>query len=282
MTVDYTKFPFTDVENPHAATLTEAITVDPVDEGFVVLAIKLRDPAGFEARIRTFAQAVRASAEETGLRDVTAYREFRRDELGSAVPFDQAIAAAVLDDAAERAKSEGARYPTLRPAIKMVETNDIADYTLLLEYASPEQAAAAVAAWKGGEGSYAALTGDAETATLGAFRNMKRYAGVSRDPNVIQFFNFFPGPGDADALWQGWQEALPWFFETGEMRSSFPLKALDPEQRLLVVNYAHFDSIKHFFLGVAYDPNYLDVVTRCYVDRGFKLPMPFFCKIVPV
>jgi hypothetical protein len=105
---------------------------------------------------------------------------------------------------------------------------------------------------------------------------------VSRDPNVIQFFNFFPAPGDADALWQGWQDALPWFFETGEMRSSFPMKALDPEQPLLVVNYAHFDSIKHFFLGVAYDPNYLEVVTRCYADRGFTLPMPFFCKIVPV
>ena len=49
---------------------------------------------------------------------------------------------------------------------------------------------------------------------------MKCYASVSRDPDVIQFFNYFPGPGDADALWQGWQEALPWFFETGEMRSS--------------------------------------------------------------
>jgi hypothetical protein len=108
------------------------------------------------------------------------------------------------------------------------------------------------------------------------------YASVSRDPNVIQFFNFFPGPGDADALWQGWQDALPWFFETGAMRSSFPLKALNPEQPLLVINYAHFNSVKEFFLGVAYDPNYLEVVERCYVKRGFKLPMPFFCKIIPV
>ncbi|MGI4798247.1 MAG: hypothetical protein ACRYG8_30230 [Janthinobacterium lividum] len=282
MTVDYTKFPFPSVENPRAATLTEAITAPPVDQGFVLLAIKLRDPAGFETAVRTFAQAVRATAEETGLRDVTAYREFRRNELGGAVPFDQAIAAAMLDNAVERAKFEDGRYPALGPAIKMAKENDIADYTLLLEYASTDQATKAVATWKGGERSYVALTGDAENVTLGAFRNMKRYASVSRDPNVIQFFNFFPGPADADALWQGWQDALPWFFETGEMRSSFPMKALDPEQPLLVVNYAHFDSIKHFFLGVAYDPNYLEVVTRCYADRGFKLPMPFFCKIVPV
>jgi hypothetical protein len=33
---------------------------------------------------------------------------------------------------------------------------------------------------------------------------------------------------------------------------------------------------------VAYDPNYLETVTRCYTDRGFTLPAPFFCKIVPV
>jgi hypothetical protein len=282
MTVDYTKFAFPYVENTHAPTLTDAIRVAPVDAGFVVLAIKLMDPAGFEVALRKFAQAVRVDAGQSGLQEVTAYREFRPDEWGGAVPFDQSIIEKVVNNARERAESQSDRYPTLHPALKMAETNDIADYTLLLKYATKEQALAAVAAWSGGDAAYGELTADATNITFGAFQNMFGYASVSRDPNVIQFFNFFPGPGDADALWQGWQDALPWFFETGAMRSSFPLKALNPEQPLLVINYAHFNSVKEFFLGVAYDPNYLEVVESCYVKRGFKLPMPFFCKIIPV
>jgi hypothetical protein len=282
MTVDYTKLPFRYVADPHAPTLTDAIRVAPVEAGFVVLTIKLVDPAGFETNLRKFAAAVRADAGQSGLQEVTAYREFRPDEWGGAVPFDQSIIEKVVDNARERAKSQGDRYPTLHPALKMAEANDIADYTLLLKYVTTDQAMAAVTAWTGGDSAYGELTADATNITLGAFQNMFGYASVSRDPNDIQFFNFFPGPGDPDALWQGWQDALPWFFETGAMRSSFPLQALDPEQPLLVINYAHFNSVKEFFLGVAYDPNYLEVVESCYVNRGFKLPMPFFCKIISV
>ena len=117
---------------------------------------------------------------------------------------------------------------------------------------------------------------------MNVFKNTKGYASVSRDPNLVQFFNLFPGPGDVAVLWDAWQEALPYFLEIGGFRSSFPLVALDPDQPILVVNYAHCDSVKHFFLAVAYDPNFPETVTRCYADRGFHLPLPFFCKIVPV
>ena len=137
-------------------------------------------------------------------------------------------------------------------------------------------------AFNGGDASFKAMTQGTRSNSVNAFRNTMRYAEVSRDPNVIQFFNLFPGPGETEALWAGWQEALPWFFEVGEFRSSFPLVALDPKQPLLLVNYAHTDSAKHFFLGASYDPTYLETVTHAYVNRGFKLPMPFFCKIVPV
>ena len=41
-------------------------------------------------------------------------------------------------------------------------------------------------------------------------------------------------------------------------------------------------TLRHYFLGVAYDPNFFETVTRCYADRGFTLPGPFFCKMVPV
>jgi hypothetical protein len=95
-----------------------------------------------------------------------------------------------------------------------------------------------------------------------------RYATVSRDPNDIQFFNLFPRPGNVDVLWKAWQDALPWFLEVGEIRSSFPLLALDAKQPLLLVNFAHCDSVKHFFLGVAFDPFFLEVMKNCYADRG--------------
>ncbi|MEH2182270.1 hypothetical protein [Nostoc sp.] len=281
MSVDFTKFPFPGVQDPHAATLTEAIRAEPVTAGFVVVAVK-GTGTDFANTARVFAQALRANAAGIGLADITAYREIRPDELGGAMPFDQAICENVLHDAEKRQATQSDKYPTIKPALKMAERNDIADWTLLAEFETTDQASAAAAAWNKGDESFKALTRNTSSHTVGAFKNTMRYASVSRDPNVIQFFNFFPGPGDVDVLWTGWQEALPWFFETGEMRSSFPLVALDPSQPILVVNYAHFDSIKHFFLGVSYDPNYLDTVTRAYVDRGFKLPMPFFCKIVPV
>lgn len=282
MSVDFTKFPFPHVQNPHAATLTEAIRAEPVAAGFVVVALKVTDAGDFATTARTFAQALRADAARTGLADVTAYRQIRGDELGGAVPFDQAICDAALRDAERHQATQSEKFPAIGPALKMAEHNDIADWAMLVEYENPDQASAAAAAWNQGDESFTALTQKASSHTLCAFKNKMRYASVSRDPNVIQFFNFFPGPGDVDVLWPAWEEALPWFLEAGEFRSSFPLVALDPSQPILLINYAHCDSIKHFFLGVSYDPNYLETVTRCYVERGFKLPMPFFCKIVPV
>lgn len=128
----------------------------------------------------------------------------------------------------------------------------------------------------------AILAASVQESTVGAFRNMTQYASVSRDPNVIQFFNLFPAPGNRDILWPAWQEALPWFFEIAEFRSSFPLLALDPSQQLLIVNYAHTDSAKHFINGTLYDPGFMESMKSCYIDRGVTLPHPFFCKIVPV
>lgn len=49
-----------------------------------------------------------------------------------------------------------------------------------------------------------------------------------------------------------------------------------------MVNYAHVDSVKPFFLAVCYDPNFIETVMGCYADRGFHLPLPFFCKVVTV
>lgn len=282
MPVDFTKFPFPGIESPHAATLTEAIRFEPVSSGFIVAAIKVGEDGGFGEKVRTFAQALRASADKTGFLDITAYREIRSDEIGGAMPFDQTICENAMRSAEQRQKAMPEKYPTIGAALKMATTNDIADWILYLEFSTPDQATATVSAWKNGETAFKALTQGTSSHTLGSFKNMMRYADVSRDPNVIQFFNLFPGPGDVDALWSAWQEVLPWFFEVGEFRSSFPLVALDPDQPVLVVNYAHIDSLKHFFLGIAYDPDYLDTVTRCYKNRGFTLPMPFFCKIVPV
>ena len=281
MPVDYTKFPFPGIHNPQAATLTEAIRHDPVSAGFVIVCVKGTGD-GFVTKARAFAQAVRADAAKTGLTDITAYREIRVEELGGAVPFDQAICEMSLMNAERIEATQADRFPTVKPAIKMANQNDIADFTFLLEYETTDQALVAMKDFNGDTESFQALTQGTQSNTVGAFKNMMRYANVSRDPNVVQFLNFFPGPGDSEALWAGWQEALPWFFEVGEIRSSFPLVALDPDQPLLVVNYAHFDSVKHFFLGVSYDPTYLETVTTAYKDRGFKLPSPFFCKIVPV
>jgi hypothetical protein len=58
--------------------------------------------------------------------------------------------------------------------------------------------------------------------------------------------------------------------------------ALDEEQPILLVNYAHCDSIKHFLVGTLHDPGFREVMEACYARRGVTSPMPFFCKIVPV
>jgi hypothetical protein len=282
MTVNFSKFSFPSVENPHASSLTEGIRAEPVDRGFVIVTLKAAGSQIDVEALRVFARALRASASDTGFVEVTAFRQVRPDELGGAVPFDQAICDRILDDVKTRQATQSDRFPGLKMVTGILEQNAIADWVMLLEFQSPEQALAAAQDWARGNDDFAALTLNAESHTVNAFKNMMRYASVSRDPDVIQFFNLFPSPGNLDVLWQAWQDALPWFLEVGEIRSSFPLLALDPTQPLLLVNYAHCDSVKHFFRGTAFDPLFIEVLKTCYAERGVTSPMPFFCKIVSV
>lgn len=282
MTIDFTKFPFPGIENPHASSLTESIKAAPVDSGFVVVTLKGAGSLVDVKTLRSFACTLRASAGDTGLIDITAYRQLRPDEFGGAVPFDQAICDHILADVEKRRETQADRFPGLKMVTGILEHNAVADWVMLVEFRSPKQALATAERWRRGDDAFELLTRNVGSHTVNAFKNLMRYASVSRDPNVIQFFNLFPSPGSLDVLWQSWQDALPWFFEVGEIRSSFPLLALDTSQPLLLVNYAHCDSVKHFFLGTAFDPLFLDVMKTCYADRGVTSPMPFFCKIVPV
>jgi hypothetical protein len=277
MTVDFTKFPFPNLWQPQAASVTEAITAEPVASGFVIITLKARDADGFAANVRAFAQYLRAKA-DIGLTDIIACRQLRRDELGGAMPFDQPICESLLQEAAGRASTKEAAAMVSAIALG----NAVANWVLRLEFKTPELASAAVRTFNGDDAGFTALTGTTTEHTVGAFRNMMRYATVSRDPNVIQFFNLFPSPGKLDVLWPSWQEALPWFFEVGGILSSFPLLALDPTQPMLLVNCAHCDSIKSFLVGTLYDPRFVETLKACYGQRGVTAPMPFFCKIVPV
>jgi hypothetical protein len=194
------------------------------------------------------------------------------------MPFDQPICDSLLHEAANR--------DSTREAAAMVSAialgNEVANWVLRLEFRSPELGSAAARAFDAGDAGFAALTSATTKHSVGAFRNMMRYASVSRDPNAIQFFNLFPSPGKLDVLWPAWQEALPWFFEVGGILSSFPLLALDETQPMLLVNCAHCDSIKTFLVGTLYDPRFKETLMACYGQRGVTAPMPFFCKIVPV
>lgn len=282
MTVDFTKFAFPALESPHAASLTEALKAPPVSGGFVVVTIKHSNPVELESAVREFVFGLRESAAGTGMTDVTVYRQLRRQEFGGAIPFDQAICDRVLDDVGQRRTSQPDRFPAAAMAPHILMQNEIADWVIFVELDGPDQAKAAAEVWRQGDRGFEALRQRVEACSINAFHNMMRYASVSRDPNAIQFFNLFPAPGDLDTLWQAWQDALPWFFEIGEIRSSFPLLALDPNQPLLLVNYAHCDSVKHFLAGVAYDPIFMEVMQRCYAARHITSPHPFFCKIVAV
>jgi hypothetical protein len=277
--VDFTKFPYSPVANPAAATRTEAITAEPVASGFVVMALKAAQPDAMLAVIRDFARSLRAKSSTSGLTDLTAYRQLRRGELGGAMPFDQPICEALLTGA--RAREQSRRAAAEVEAL--VLGNPHADWVVLLEYDTPDTAAKAVRALRdGADDSMGILAPVLHESSIGAFRNTMQYASVSRDPKLIQFFNLFPSPGNRDVLWPAWQEALPWFFEIAEFRSSFPLLALDPEQALLLINYAHTDSTKHFINGTLYDPSFMESMKTCYFDRDVAAPHPFFCKIVPV
>ena len=278
MAFDFTKFPYPALHHPHAETLTEAIRTEPVPFGFAVITLKAREPKACLPDIRDFARVLRAKAKDIGLLDITAYRHVDREELGGAVPFEQPVCEDLLKAASAR--------PETKMAAGMVSSivlsNPRADWVVLVEFERPEQAQKEVAGWKKGADGFDKLAAHSTESTLGSFKNMKRYASVSRDPNVIQFFNLFPSPGKLDVVWTAWQEALPWFLEVGEIRSSFPMVALDADQPILLVNYAHCDSIKHFLVGTLHDPGFREVMESCYARRSVTSPMPFFCKIVPV
>lgn len=282
MTVDLTKFPYNGLSNPYATTLTEAIAEDPVEGGFIVITLKSRAGEDLAPPLRQFAQQVRACADDDGLADITAYRQLRRAEMGGAVPFDQAFCESILDDAAARKDHQSDRFPGLASTQHFVLQNEIADWVVFVAYQTPTEASAAVDAWQQPGSPLSTLSEHVEKYTVNAFRNMKRYAQVSLDPDVIQFFNLFPGPGNPDDLWVAWEEVLPRYFDAAEIRSSFPLTALDPGQPLILVNYAHADSVKHFLLSMIFDPNFGEDIARCYQGRGFAFPHPFFCKVVPV
>jgi hypothetical protein len=282
MTVDLTRFPYNAVSNVSARTLTEAIAAEPVDDGFVVVTLKATDPSSLAAATRNFAQQLRLSADTTGFQDITACRQLRRDEMGGAVPFDQAFCESVLDDIAARRSTQSSRFPGLAGTEDFVLSNVMADWVLLITFGTTAEALTAAQAWRQPDSAFAASFSESVEFTINAFENMMRYAHVSLDPDVIQFFNLFPGPGDPDGLWPAWEEVLPRYFDAAEIRSSFPLKALDPEQPLILVNYAHADSVKHFLLSMIFDPNFLEDIARCYQGRGFAFPHPFFCKVVPV
>ena len=282
MSVDFTKLPFNGLANPSAENLTDAITSAPVSEGFVVVTLKNDDAAAALTHVRSFAQELRADAVATGFVDMTVYRELDRSEMGGAVPFDQSFCERMLADIAARRDTQVERFPGLASADSLALKNDLADLVLFITFETTALATRAVAAWQQDASAFGVLTQNAQAFTIGAFRNKKQYARVSLDPDVIQFFNLFPGPGDGEALWEAWQEVLPRYFDVAGIRSSFPLQAVDPDQTLLLVNYAHTDSMKYFLLGMVFDPNFLEDVQRCYVDRGFAFPHPFFCKVIPV
>lgn len=236
-------------------------------------------PAG---GMRSVIQALRVTAALTGLVDVTVYRELDRTEMGGAVPFDQSFCERMLADISVRRETQVARFPGLASADAFALSNPVADLVLLATFTTTTAATDAANSWLADGSPFASLAQHLEGFTIGSFRNRRRYAHVSLDPDAIQFFNLFPGPGDGDALWDAWQEVLPRYFDVAGIRSSFPLQALDPDQDMLLVNYAHADSMKYFLLGMVFDPNFLEDITRCYLDRGFASPHPFFCKIIPV
>ena len=281
MTVDFTKLPFNGVTNPAADTLTDAITAPPVDGGFVVVTLKTDDVPAAVPHVRDFIRSLRADGSRTGLVDVTLYRQLDRSELGGAVPFDQSFCERLLADIAARRDTQVGRFPGLASADAFALSNPVADLVLFVTFETTAAATEAVHAWHDDASAFRSLARHLQGFTIGAFRNMQQYAHVSLDPDAIQFFNLFPGPGDGNALWDAWQEVLPRYFDVAGIRSSFPLQALDPDQSILLVNYAHADSMKYFLLGMVFDPNFLEDITRCYVERGFGYPHPFFCKIIP-
>ncbi len=168
------------------------------------------------------------------------------------------------------------------PIQAIVLNNPAANWLMLLELDSPESALALAESLDAGENGMQALAEASSQHSIGAFRNARQYARLSYDPDVIQFFNLFPGPNSLDVMWKAWQESLPWFFEYTELRSSFPLLALREKQPFLLVNHAHFDSLKHFIHSAIHDPYLPQHIMQEIYGSQHMTAFPFFCKIVPV
>lgn len=228
MSVDFIKLPFNGVTNPAADTLTEAIASPAVPNGFVVVTLKADDVPAAVTHVRSFAQSLRAIGPQVGLVDITAYRELDRSEMGGAVPFDQSFCERMLADISARRDTQVVRFPGLASADAFALSNPMADLVLLVTFETTAQAMDAATAWREDTSAFNSLAQHTQGFTIGAFRNRQRYAHVSLDPDVIQFFNLFPGPGDGDALWEAWQEVLPRYFDVAGIRSSFPPPGVGP------------------------------------------------------
>jgi hypothetical protein len=223
MTVDFTKFPFPSLQQPQAATVTEAITAEPVASGFMIITLKATDPDGFAANAPARQGRQHRPHRHHCLSPTPARRTWRRD----------AVRSIHLRKPAARGRKPAEHAGGCRDGFR--DRAQQCGGELGAEARIPNAGArvrggARLRGWRCG---FRHATGATTEHTIGAFRNMMRYASVSRDPNVIQFFNLFPSPGKLDVLWPSWREALPWFFEVGGILSSFPLLALDPKQPML-------------------------------------------------
>ena len=229
MTVDFTKFPFPSLHQPQAATVTEAIRAEPAASGFVIITLKAADADGFVANVRAFAAHLRARpAAAASPTSSPAVRSGATSSAARCRSISRFARACCTRPRAGRARGRPPEWsPRSRSAMPW-RIGCCGSSSRRRSSPPPRRAPSMVAT--GLRRTHRATTEH----TVGAFRNMMRYATVSRDPNVIQFFNLFPSPGKLDVLWPSWQEALPWFFEVGGILSSFPLLALDPTQPMLL------------------------------------------------
>jgi hypothetical protein len=210
MATDLARFPFPSLSNLQASTITEALAHEAAGGGFVFLTFQARQPEAFVENMREFAHNLRCNSPVARLTDIKAFRQVRREEAGGAMPYDQAICDQLFQQAP--------------PIQTIVLNNPAANWLILLDTDSPESALALAETLDTGENGMKALAEASSQHSIGAFRNARQYARVSYDPDVVQFFNLFPGPNNLDVMWKAWTESLPWFFEYTELRSSFPLR----------------------------------------------------------
>ncbi|MFZ1362177.1 MAG: hypothetical protein WAS05_04480 [Candidatus Nanopelagicales bacterium] len=183
MPTDFSKLQFPAFANTSAASLTEALTADPVDNGFLVLTCKVKDNSdAFLVSLRAFVAELRADAQNSDLTDITAYRQVMRSELGGTVPFDQPVCEALLDRVARNQDSEAKGIGVE----SIVLNNPRADWIVLLEYSTPDAALSASQQLTNGLGSFADAVSEY---TVGSFANKHQYSRIPHNPDVIHFFN---------------------------------------------------------------------------------------------